>query len=242
MRVDSFWSRFKKVILRGRQQETSGDGEVIKSFKTKLIAGSMFVSTAMIAMPLAEAAVVNSHLITVGNNDCSGVYGQPDTACNVTYTDPVTGQTTQLSPIIAKYDSKTGFLNEGFINTGLFPSVAATDFSISVASTGNGGSWSYNPTGNDPAIRYWVVKQSNDFTLYWETAVACTYSLTCLQSALPVTSGTWFTDFSHLSFYDTRIPPQNVVPLPGAAVLFISGLAGLGLLGRVRARKQTASA
>jgi hypothetical protein len=179
----------------------------------------------------ASAATLNS--MDYKGNDCSGVFGQGFENCTVTYED------TKLSAIIAKYDQGEGTDPDKLtVNDSLFASLDGSEFDIDYDD--DGGTWEYTPTGNDPGIKYWVVKQKNAFKLYWETAAVCAGSvLECLQSALFVSSGSWSGDFSHLSFYDTKLPGGGgpEVPVPAAAWLLLSGLVGLGALGRARSKR-----
>src|SRR5690606_31416029 len=107
--------------------------------------------------------------------------------------------------------------------------------------------WSYSPGVSDPAIKYWVKKQGNDFTLYWEVAVACgSVNLACLQAALSITSGNWTGDFSHITWYDS-VPSgggggNENIPLPAAVWLFGTAVAGSAGFGAWRRRRASISA
>ena len=168
-------------------------------------------------------------------NDCAGLFGDSFNECNVTFTDEA-GNDTLLSPVIAKWDGdKDGIDGK---NTALYPSIDGSEFDV----TSNGSTtWTYTPGADDPAIKYWVVKQGNEaFTLFWDVigdpdACNTAYSLACLQLAVAVTAGTFSGDFSHITWYDTEPP---VVPLPAGLLLFLTGLAGVGALGRFKAKRQ----
>lgn len=168
-------------------------------------------------------------------NDCSGVFGQGFENCEV-----------NGSSIIAKYEfeddgslSPAGDDPNPQINS-LFPSVEPGDFSFTGTDSGS-GTWSYNQTGADPDVRYWVAKGGPDgFNLFYvvddafDGLCAGSFEAECLDLALAQTSGDWSTlsgGLSHLSFYDTA---TSSVPEPGTLGLIGAGLLGLGLIRRRR--------
>ena len=169
-------------------------------------------------------------------NDCAGVFGGSFGACDVGF-----ALQEDVSPIIAKYEVDE---DETQINSGLFPTVDGSEFSL----TGLGGStgtWTYDQGLGDPDVRYWVAAGGNEgFLLHWivddggtgvpPLVCGTAYSLACLNLALPVTSGDWSTlggaALSHISWYDTE--GGTTIPEPVTLALFGVGLAGYGLARR----------
>jgi len=204
-------------------------------------------SAAILLMGLSAAA--NAALVSVelpesgdpGNNDCSGIFG---TAPNCNVLGP-TG--TKFSPLIVKYDMKDdGVTIASTTLNPLFPSFTGAEISLNFAT--NPDSWTYTPGAGDPAIKYWTAKAGPSFNLFWTVADAevlaggaCfgnVYTDACLGKAIAVSSGTFTTPdnklLSHIGFYDSTDDPNADVPLPAAAWLLISGLLGLGAVGRRR--------
>lgn len=187
-------------------------------------------------------------------NDCSGFFGTGFNNCNIFFEDE-NGNKTLLSPVIAKYgivededDPDFGEFKVLETNTSVFPSIDGGEFTVNHDTTdpeGGSGDWTYNPLGDDPAVKYWVVKQGNAFTLFWEVLTQALndepgvcddpYNLACLQLAQPLLAGSWTGAFSHITWYDST---STVIPLPAGFVLFLSGLAGVGFLGRYKAKRR----
>jgi hypothetical protein len=179
-------------------------------------------------------------------SDCAGVFGgQRGTPCDVGF-----GLTpaVEVSPIIFKANFQDGALGE---TQSYFDSVTGGEFNINgqplaSGNPGTSGTWSYTPGLNDPAVRFWVAKGGNEgFKLHWmvegttvgNTCSGDAYNLACLNLALAVTSGTWNTlgqGLSHMTWYDTGDVPN--VPEPVTLALFGTGVLGLGIARRRRAR------
>lgn len=231
--------------------------------------GCAAVAAVVLSVQSASAVPVYT---TYSGNDCSGVFGQGFANCTVTHVDPGPDGViddkndrtpddieTTLSPIIAKYDNGPVYDKDGnlisaadvlTLNGTVFPSLldGAVEFAVNEATK----TWTYTAGATDPAIKYWVHKQSNGFTLFWDVLAsdigigkACeTYSsLSCMLVAQAgIISGSWTGDYSHLSWYDTRPPNQNtVVPIPAALPLLLGGMGGLAWLSRRQKRKGSAA-
>lgn len=192
-----------------------------------------------------------------GRNDCAGFFNPPGTsgfnACNVWIDN--NGEPILLSPVIAKIgvdnngtkgDPTDDFFKPTKYNTHTYPSLGAGEFSAT-GPQGSSGNFTYSPTGADPLMKYWAVKAGPSFLLSWQVndATNCTgtasdagnFNLACLNAAVAF-SGTmnWTTgngkQISHITIYDTE--PARVIPIPAALPLFLTALAGAGLLARRR--------
>jgi len=159
----------------------------------------------------AQAAL----LATIDGNDCPNVFGDGGfSTCKIPELyDP------KQSPVIAKYDFDT---KQWDFNLALFPNLSAANFTWVLGdSEGKTGTWTYIPGAGDPLVTFYVAKASNKFNLYSNDG--------------DPNSGIWATPenkgISHLTWYDTG-DESSVVPLPAAAWLLLSGLLGLGALGR----------
>ena len=196
----------------------------------------------------ASATVIETVTVSAvidANNDCAGFFNPAGTegfgACNIQAPE----SDELLSPVIAKIDvDDYGTVTDRQYNE-MFPTIDAKEFDISYDADTTSGSWTYTPDdAEDPGVRYWVAKASNEFTLFWTVEAdmygaapaVCSgdaFNLDCLNLAQVVTEGTWNTTgagLSHLTFYDT-----TVIPVPAAVWLFGSGL--LGLVGVARRRQ-----
>ncbi|MFW6076999.1 MAG: PEP-CTERM sorting domain-containing protein [Hyphomicrobiales bacterium] len=173
-------------------------------------------------------------LITVGFTDGP----PPPNACPGTFGDSFGECTVNGSPVIAKLDVE----EESWETNSEFPSVTGDEFSFTGLG-GASGTWSYSPTGDDPAVRYWAAKGGSEgFNFFYvvpdEFDGTCSGSFTtmCLDLALVQTAGSWSVpsgSLSNISFYDTEAPPS--VPEPHSLALLCVGLLGLGLMRRRRA-------
>jgi hypothetical protein len=177
----------------------------IGGFKRALVAAGFSAFSS-----IASAALIGS----IEGNDCAGVFGQPFAACSIPANiDP------NETPIIIKFDYNADlgtFSTE--INSALFPTIDATEFSFEFRGSGGTGTWQYTPGPGDPAINFFVAKGGNFFNLFsnlgdpnadtWQTPLN------------PANNGLF--GLSHLSFYDTDGGGQ--VPEPTTLLLIGAGL------------------
>jgi hypothetical protein len=196
-----------------------------RRFRTRVLAVVSFLAVVwFLALAAAKPASADTVQVndTFDGNDCSGAFGQGFANCKIP-----AGIDPDQSPIIIKFNTP-GAVE---INSGLFPSITGSEFTLTLDGEGQTGTWTYAPGPGDPGITFWVAKGGPDFNLFTD------------DSGLPVTTGTWFTPLnpggnqaglSHIDFYDTAgtpVPPDQV-PAPGALVLLATGLVGVAALGR----------
>jgi hypothetical protein len=195
-------------------------------------------AVAMCALSAGSASAAPSlQMVTYSGNDCSGVFGKGFDNCSI-----------EGSPIVIKFNQD----GTGTEVNSIFDSIDGSEFTFTPVLSGSVGSgtFTYNPDDpEDPAIRFWVAKQSNGFNLfYWGEAGD-------LGSAVPIVAGTsyaWNTNgfpsgLSHMSFYDTMTPPGEEEPpgegeepgtgTPEPTVMSLFGLALLGAAYRARRRQ-----
>ena len=207
----------------------------------RAVLGVSAISVVLAFSGQASAALMSA---SFEDNDCAGYFGDNFGSCQI-FIDSG-GQRIEISPVIHKIDyNDDGSIQATDTNSSLFPTIDGSEFSAGGMTAGE-GSWTYTPGADDPSVRYWATKGGNvGFNLFWEvadTAVGDTcdasnaYTLSCLNEALMVTSGTWFNQInpsgknaglSHITFYDSK-PPTNV-PEPGTALMLGLGLLGFGM-------------
>ncbi|MGH8714207.1 MAG: PEP-CTERM sorting domain-containing protein [Casimicrobiaceae bacterium] len=165
-------------------------------------------------------------IATIDGNDCAGVFGQGFENCKV----PEIYDTNQ-SPVIIKFDyDDNGDLSDTSINSGLFPTITGTEFSIIFGAGGSGiGTWTYTPGAGDPAIHFFVAKGGPlGFNLFSNLGDANSDSYYTPDTPAGKPAG-----LSHITFYDSG-GPLNQVPEP--APLALLGVGALALLTSYRRR------
>jgi hypothetical protein len=192
--------------------------------------------------------VLVGYNIPGGSNYCSGQGGFDNCTFNGS---PSIAYTADLTSLVVSTN---------------FPTVDLSDFTFTDETPAGGetnsqGSWTYSPDVSDPIIRYWLAKDGSGGTnAYWlvdSSVGACTEGIdpsnensTCLDAAVAAYAGSWVTPnassgnpsaLSELAFFDSGSPPNPItdVPIPAALPLFVSGLAGMGLIGWRKRRKAT---
>jgi len=236
---------------------------------TKLYKGLLAGLCTFLAIGFQPAQAILVSAGGFGENDCSGYFGQGFEACTVWVKDD--GTVIELSPVIAKFNASLDIpaseINNDPNDDPSYPSVDGTEWSFSNTANSNGtGTWTYTPGTDDPGIKYWVAKSSNDFQIWWDVDAGdlslCTggaghnetqdnYTFACLNAANIVTSATWSTEFnsqgapralSHLTFYDTEpVSTSNGSTGGGPGEVPEPGvlaLLGIGLLGGLVARRR----
>lgn len=246
----------------------TNENVIMKTHRNKKHLAKGFLLAALSIASADQTASAFQVSTLLDGNDCGTVFqtGSGFNSCYVVF-DVTDGNTTNenlLSPIIAKTENGGGSWE---INA-LYPTVDGSEFSLT-DTDGTGtffgtGDWLYNPLDDDdPAVKYWVAKASNNFNLFWDVPdaavavggvcdVANKYTLACLSAAQAVTRGSWTTplnnqgeprNLSHISFYDTKRDggggggQGGQAPEPNVLALFGMGLAVMGLSGIRRKRK-----
>jgi hypothetical protein len=190
------------------------------------LAAAAAVSAALsIGASPAQAVTTNDYVLVhtgdgpppPGVNDCAGDLGNPP---NCSWDG---------SPMIVKFD----FDDQGNITDttfGLFASISGLEFTFDFT---DGFKWTYDPDDAiDPGVTAFSVKGGNTYNV-WE-------KLGTAFAGIGDFSDNWFPPaggLSHIVFYDTL----NPIPLPAGLLLFLSGLAGIGVLGRYKAKRQDAA-
>ena len=227
-----------------------------KSNLLSLVLGA--ASIALFAAPAQAVPTTTVSVVISDNNDCgtSGYFNFPGgtgfSNCAIWVNDDQQNPTS-VSPVIAQFGTSAVENGSGTptdINS-LYTSITGVEWTFSDNST-NGdneiisGNWAYNPTGDDPAVRFWTSKSANTVALYYDLAdtdlTGCStpselLSLACLNLAQEATSGSWDTtnnkELSHITFFNGGSKPPcekdcDQVPEPTALLITGSGLVAIG--------------
>ncbi|WP_394176578.1 hypothetical protein [Thalassotalea litorea] len=222
------------------------------------IAGKLFIPFLVSLTLYSNSAAAVLVSLDFDGNDCSGVFNPSDPnyeASSFIRADVPVEQRgfgdcwifaedlpeELISPVIGKFEPPFSELDD---SSDMFPSIDGDEWTIDGNSTGG---WNYTPGEGDPGIRFWVAKAGNGFTLYWEVSAEdfeefCSpddqiNTFDCMSGAQTVTQGEWDTggkDLSHITFYDSGLPPSEKIPLGSSLPLFLLSIAGIIGLHRFR--------
>jgi hypothetical protein len=194
---------------------------------------ALLASALLLAAAPAQGAVIFGG--TFSGNDCSG---GGFSNCYITTGGTQSGASAGAGQAIFKRNS------DGSTDTGGFGTITGSEFSISLNTQSNSLSFTYAPTGNDPEIHYFTIKQSSGYALFYDLSAPITAFTANLSTYFPRNPG-----FSHITFFGSapttttnpppvvNPPPVTAVPEPTTLALFGAGLVGLAA---VRRRKRAA--
>ena len=197
----------------------------------KIIFMAAVAATVSIVGSAASAATVTTFTDGDGSgNDCSGDFGQGFDNCVINYND---GEGTVYStPIIGKLgvgETKAQY-------NSLFPSLGDAEEELAHGD----GTTTYMDDGfdyftstytlgiDDPAMTLFVVKAGAGYTVY-DSVYAAGDGFFTFDGSIYTMYYTE-TDMSHVSVYDSELPPP--IPLPAAGWLLLGGLGGLAAMKR----------
>jgi hypothetical protein len=145
------------------------------------------------------------------------------TGANCTTSGTFNGTPLNNSPIMAKFDYNDSGSVSSVLTGAAFPSITGSEFNLTLGANGF-ISYTYTPGAGDPLIQYIAVKGGNSFNLF---AVAGSFAESNLFTPTTATAGNR-AGVSHITFYDTALPPGGHRAEPMSLALFGAGLLGLG--------------
>jgi hypothetical protein len=187
----------------------------------------------------AQAAIIQVGGLTSGN-DCSGAGGAANCwagQSGVQQGQPADDPTASIF-VYRRDSSENAPTGAEAFGTGV-PQTLGSRLVLTYEDSTNTLSFNYAQVAGDPLIRYFTIKQGNNFALFYATDPVATYSIDLDTLGFTNNRGNPMPGWSHMSFFSDGIytPPVVVdVPEPASSTLFVAAMIGLGLAWRHRAR------
>ncbi|WP_205958377.1 PEPxxWA-CTERM sorting domain-containing protein [Qipengyuania sediminis] len=189
----------------------------------------LLAATAFAALGTVSPASAATLIGTFSGNDCTGSFSN----CFATQSGVNVAGGALASSAVIKFNGNQADgnipplgLDEVSSN---YPSVTGGEFARAFNSTTNVFSFTYTPGAGDPALHYFAIKQGRSYALYYSAAPILSDSVD-----LDIAFGETTDDFSHVTFFNSRVP---AVPEPGTWAMMILGFGVIGGALR-RSRKQ----